>query len=410
MEDNINQDNLQIQEDTQRLQDQGIDIHQSIDQQNLQQDEFVMINEDFSDINLKTEQSHSDDTNLLSNDGFNAQSNGNRLYNKRTNKYYYQEKQQISPVKDDDLDITEDASNYSNKNSKNGSKTYTLEELRIKESFHRMFVWSRVLLALSIIGLILTSVVALILLYMRFRINSIITFEVPQLNYLFTYQQRNQTAEQYSPIVVKLDEDRLTYQLYFGMIFCVIAFLQSSVGYLFVKPLFQMAQEKEQQRNGQVINESDVEAYTDHKIQIEMDNSSPVSIQKQQKKIPQLNHIHIATFKQLLLILSVIALFFLICFLYMSYTQSSKSLTKLIEDNIAAQGFDKITDKINDKYTANQAVEEIKDWQRKTANRFMGVGLALVHLFLLIGFTTLSAICVYSTHQLSRNQKRTEED
>lgn len=110
------------------------------------------------------------------------------------------------------------------------------ERKRMKDSEHSIYVWSRVLVALSLIGIVLVSLVIGILLYVLLNIDTFTSANFIQMPRFFPYLPKDAPS-----IKIDLAKDQLIQACVCGLLFACVALLQSLMAYLFVQPLFQEA-------------------------------------------------------------------------------------------------------------------------------------------------------------------------
>lgn len=65
------------------------------------------------------------------------------------------------------------------------------EDQRTKESFARIFVWSRVLLALSMVGIVVSLLLSVVLFYFLHYSANYTRFEIIPMHYIFGYLKKD---------------------------------------------------------------------------------------------------------------------------------------------------------------------------------------------------------------------------
>ncbi|CDW72881.1 UNKNOWN [Stylonychia lemnae] len=225
------------------------------------------------------------------------------------------------------------------------------------------------------------------------------------IQYIFNYIK----SDDQEPFIVSFNEAKFSNVLFFGLIFCFIILIQSLIGMYFVKPLFALANKQQTHEilsvtDTDISNESDLEQSSGADTQGHTHDKKSASLTSDENYY---SHMHTAFLQRILLVISVISFFFLANMLYNLSCEIDQAGQKFIEDNIIRQNF---TQFIQRGEKAQRAVQEIVRWQRQMGSRVVFAAIFFFDAFALGAFITLTSICLYSTHQLSRSQKRTEED
>ncbi|CDW77469.1 UNKNOWN [Stylonychia lemnae] len=282
---------------------------------------------------------------------------------------------------DDDDTLT------SEKMRKKRKLNLTPEQKRIYKIEEKIYTWSRVLTVFAGIAMAFSGILLIVDLLLGRSYQDFISYEIGTTPLIFKY------ANEKASVFIDFNEKVIGSCIQISMILFISIFIQGFTCFKTLRPLVNAIQKKQLETKKQMINQDEITQANIMALSL---------VGEDVLRVNGSSHDQTKHLQKIMFLFSVMNFAMMIYVQINLYNEVSGVVYKWVDDNVDAQIFDSSR--------SPTYISGFKDAQRVSTKRYAFIIMIYFNLMAFAVFTTINAFILYGAHQLSRNQKKTEED